>query len=96
MAARLVYHTGRSTLRFLGLCLKRQIPSGTSARGLTQSNNQHNIGAFHGIIWFLIVRASAAIDAAQKCESKQTERFQASGFEAAGHSINDKERQTYA
>ena len=47
MAAQLVYHTGRSTLRFLGLCLKRQIPSGRSARGLTQSNNQHNIGAFN-------------------------------------------------
>jgi len=40
----------------------------------------------------LIVRASAAIDAAHKCESKQTERFQASGFEAARHSINDKTR----
>lgn len=40
----------------------------------------------------LIVRASDAIDAAHKCESKQTERFQASGFEAARHLINDKER----
>jgi hypothetical protein len=47
----------------------------------------------NGIIWLLlIVHASADIDAAHKYESKQTERFQAGGFEAARHSIDNKER----
>src|SRR5258705_2307064 len=64
-----------------------KIPSGRQAGGVTQSNNQHNIGAVNSqqgsvqgnpnnSMWFLIMRNSDAIYSTQKSEAHKTQRVQ--------------------